>query len=302
MDAIEIFLRVIGAFYVFAGWVATRAALTSRLLDQALGAISCRKPNRIETAQTAWFLVQAHLVLASGLALMLLSDLALWLFLAAAGAQALYLVHLAPRHFDPVDPPEPKGRRQSTNAFVFYAGATAFVMWAWQRGTLLEAAQLPRAVWLAALVFFALHAAWAIRTAKRPLSQPASSWFDGDLPENATDPLERAAKARRIRLLADYQCAPLWALDDRLFGEVHPEDLGLSQALVRDLRAWAAEYTDSFSREPPVMSNWTDAQYEAHARASHPLARRLARERPDLTVYVGNGEGREFPITEVVEA
>src|SRR5688572_31787260 len=158
MDAVEISLRVIGAFYVFAGWVATRAALTSRLLDQALGAISCRKPNRIETAQTAWFLVQAHLVLASGLALMLLSDLALWFFLAAAGGQALYLVYLAPRHFDPVDPPEAKGRRQTTNAFFFYAAATAFVMWASHRGVLLDEAQIPRPVTLAALAVFALHA------------------------------------------------------------------------------------------------------------------------------------------------
>ena len=49
MDATEIFLCAVGAFYVFAGWVATRAALTSRLLDQALGAISGRTPRRIET-------------------------------------------------------------------------------------------------------------------------------------------------------------------------------------------------------------------------------------------------------------
>jgi hypothetical protein len=300
MDATEISLRVIGAFYVFAGWVATRGALTSRLLDQALGALSCRKPSSIETAQTAWFLAQAHLVLASGLALMLLSDLAPWFFLAAAGGQALYLVYLAPRHFDPVDPPEPTGRRQTTNAFFFYAAATAFVMWAWHRGVLVDTARLSPPFGLAALSFFVLHAAWAIRTATRPLSRPATAWSD-DLAPEVTDPQERAAKATRVRLLADYQCGPVWALDDGLYGDIRPEDLGLSDELTRDLWAWADEYTASFGGEP-LMSNWTDAQYEAHARASHPLARRLARERPDLTVYVGNGEGREFPITEVVEA
>jgi len=47
----DIFLRVIGAFYAFGGYVAARAGLMSRFLDQAIAAIAAQKPKPIETAQ-----------------------------------------------------------------------------------------------------------------------------------------------------------------------------------------------------------------------------------------------------------
>ncbi len=57
MDIANIGLRLIGAFYVFAGHVATRAALTSHILDKALGAIGGKGLTRVEIATTAWHLV-----------------------------------------------------------------------------------------------------------------------------------------------------------------------------------------------------------------------------------------------------
>jgi hypothetical protein len=82
-------------------------------------------------------------------ALMLLLDVAAWLFLLAAAGQAVYLFWLAPHWFDPIDPPDPAGRRQTTNAFVIYTAATAFVCWAALTGGLLSLQDVPWP-WLAA--------------------------------------------------------------------------------------------------------------------------------------------------------
>ena len=57
--AADIALRMIGAFYVFAGIVATRAGLTSHFMDRALAAISGEKPKRAETARTVWMIASS---------------------------------------------------------------------------------------------------------------------------------------------------------------------------------------------------------------------------------------------------
>jgi len=138
MDVAAACLIVIGAFYVFAGVYATRAALISLFLDRALTAISGGKPKAVETAQSAWLLTAANIVLAGGAALMLRLDLAVWLFAASLAGQLLYLLVAAPRFFDVEDPPDPKRRRQTTNAAVIYAAATAIVAWAATHGLLVS--------------------------------------------------------------------------------------------------------------------------------------------------------------------
>lgn len=136
LEIADIALRLIGAFYAFAGYVATRAGLTSYFIDRAIAAIALKKPTAAETAQTVWLLGAAMLILAGGVLLMLLLDLAAWAFAASSLAQVAYLFYVAPRYFDVDDPPDPRGRRQSTNAFVVYAAATAFVLWAALTGRL----------------------------------------------------------------------------------------------------------------------------------------------------------------------
>lgn len=140
---LSIVLRLVGAFYAFAGVVATRAAVTSLFLDRALAAIGAKKPPRAETLQFCWLLGSGMLVGAGGLALMLLLDIAAWLFLASALAQAAYIAMLAPRYFDVADPPDARGRRQTVNAFIVYAAATAFVLWALATGRLVNWRELP---------------------------------------------------------------------------------------------------------------------------------------------------------------
>ena len=143
MDAVEIFLRLIGAFYAFAGYVATRAALTSHFLDRAIAAIAVKKPSATEKAQAIWLITAASLVLTGGIALTLLLDLSVWLFVASALGQAVYIGFVAPKFFDVADPPDLKGRRQTTNAFVIYSAATALVIWADFTGRLKSWPEVP---------------------------------------------------------------------------------------------------------------------------------------------------------------
>lgn len=137
MDFTDILLRLVGAFYVFAGVVASRVAVTSHFLDRAISAIGGKPTPRAETLQFYWLLGSAILVLAGGAALMLRIDIAAWAFLASALGQAAYILVLAPRYFDLYDPPDARGRRQTVNAFVVYSAATAFVLWALATGRLL---------------------------------------------------------------------------------------------------------------------------------------------------------------------
>lgn len=173
MDPTAIFLIAIGAFYVFAGIVATRAALLSLFLDRALTAISGNQPTTRETALSAWLLGSANLVLTGGAALMLRLDLALWLFVAALVTQVAYLLVLAPLYFDVDDPPDPKGRRRTINAAVIYAATTALIAWAAHGSHLLDWRDVPSALIAAAVTAVAAHLGYTMWKAATPVAPAA---------------------------------------------------------------------------------------------------------------------------------
>lgn len=290
-DITDVALRLVGAFYVFGGVLAARAGLMSQLLDRAIAGISGRRPTRVENAEAAWLLASAILLLAGGAALMLLLDLAFWLFLTSAAGQLAYLTVIAPRWFDVTDPPDPQGRQGSRNAFVIYLAATAFVTWAYYTERLVDWRDAP---WpLVSLVAAAVlgFGAWTAWAASRPLASPALAQMDeydgiigdADASESvSSDP----SQSQRVKVMADYGCHPLWALDPGLYGNIEPSALGLSPELVHDLDAWAKAYDGSLDRENPGESLWTDTDHRVHGAAGRVLAVRLAQERPDLQVYV----------------
>lgn len=162
-DLVDILLRLVGAFYVFAGTVATRAALTDRFADRVIAAIDGTAPNPVERQKSAWLILSSAVVFAGGVALAAGLDVARWLFVAAAAGQAVYLFALAPWYFDKADAPDPRGRRQTTNAFVVYVAATALVLWAAAMGRLVAIAAAP--TWLLAVAALALvaFAGWIAR-------------------------------------------------------------------------------------------------------------------------------------------
>lgn len=173
MDAVDILLRLLGAFYVFAGYIAARATLTGLLIDRAIAALSAGVPSRAEM-QRAWsMLATSVLVFAGGLALVLALQISVWLFAACLAQQAIYFWVVAPRFLDPHDEPDPQGRRQSLNAFVIYAIATALVLWAHATGRLLtlhEASPIALAVGAAAMATFLAYVGLGARKLPSPPS------------------------------------------------------------------------------------------------------------------------------------
>jgi len=294
-------LRLVGIFYAFAGYAATRAALTSLLIDRAIAAIGGKKPCRIEIAQSLWLLVAATVILIGGVALALLSKASVWLFVVSAAAQALYLYVLAPRFFDVEDPPSPAGRRQSQHAFAVYLVATASVLWAESSGRLLSSEDVAAPLlWIAAAAI-AAHVAyvlWSVIGVSRLSRGRPSPPFDE--PSEVDEPREHGrdpSQSRAIKLVAKPQAHPLWALDDDLYGDFPPEKLGLSPELLRDLAAWADARADPAAIDQSAAGAWTEDERRQHKRRGKALAVRLARERPDLRVYVDDEEHGVIEVT-----
>lgn len=284
MDATKLILSAIGAFYAFAGYVATRAALTSHFIDRAIAAIGGTKAGRTDMLRSYWLLASGVLVLAGGVALAFLLDVAAWLFVAASAGQALYLFYVAPRFLDAEDPPDAAGRRSSTNAFVLYLAATAFVLWALSTGKLLpwqEAGWPVLALFAAAVLVHAGYVMWTLARAPAAAAGGALG-----LADDAPDP----AQSARIKVMADYLTYPLWAMDEGVFGAIDPEALDLSSELVRDLNDWADAFTASIDPDDPARSLWSEAERAAHAAKARPLAVRLKREKPDRIIYVHTDE------------
>lgn len=83
----------------------------------------------------------------------------------------------------------------------------------------------------------------------------------------------------KIKVMADYECWPLWWDGDGLVDNVAPADLGLSDGLTADLCAWAAAYDATLDRDDPAASRFASSEEERsfHARGER-LAARVAEE------------------------
>lgn len=294
IEITDVFLRIIGGFYAFAGFVAMRAAMTSHFLDRAIAAISGGKPSRIETAQATWLMSAAALIFAGGVLLLAGLDVAAWVFLASAIGQAAYIFFIAPRFFDREDPADPQGRRQTTNAFVIFAAATAFVLWASYRGRLTALVQATTIELAAVGAALLLYAGYVIRTLWwKPRAPAFGGWSSADEPEAPSQPLYTST---RVKLMADYGCDPLWALDDGYYGSFAPEELDLTADLTGAINAWAANYETSISMDDPATDLWDEAQHEAHEAEGRKLAARLKQELPDRVIYLHT---RDLGVVEV---
>lgn len=141
MLALDILLQVIGAFYMFAGIVLVRAVMLDRLIGNATAAISAAPEDGRERVRTGYAIVIAVMTYLSGLGLMSLCDLAVYLFVAALLLQGAYLFWLAPRFLDTPEESQSRGRQQSTNAFVIFGAATALATWATSMGRLQPVAE-----------------------------------------------------------------------------------------------------------------------------------------------------------------
>jgi hypothetical protein len=122
-------LRLVGAFYALAAVFALRRCAMDLLLTRALAALraSDSKETRAENGRIALQVLQLLLVGFGGIALMPLLSLALPIFIASAGLHALNVFVLAPRIFDPLDPPDAAGLAQRRRSMLVYLMATLLI-------------------------------------------------------------------------------------------------------------------------------------------------------------------------------
>jgi hypothetical protein len=253
----------IGAFYVFAGVVVLRATATDRVIDQVLAALSDPSAPS-EQIRSRVLGIGAFLTLASGASLMLLSPLAVVVFVANVLWQGGYLLW-AERALPPEDESEARGRRQTQNAFVIYAAATAFVLWLATQG-LLRPWDGPVA-WLAtdvAAMISACVAAWAFINAPRRSRDTGVGSHVTPTDEPSEDPLPV-----RLRLAPEWNCSPLWNADT---GEpVSVYRLGLSFELAGRIEVWDDTWQATYNEADPAAGGFKDeavrAVYLAEGRA-----------------------------------
>lgn len=280
MDLLDLLLRAVGAFYVFAGFVATRAATTSRFLDEAIAALGDGVPSAAETLKYRWHMVASAIVLGGGVALLLLLDVAPGLFALSSAMQAIYLLWVAPRYIDPHDEPDATGRAQTRNAFVVYLLATALVVWAASDGRLASLAATAWPALAAGGLVVLLYGADVLRNSAGR-SKPQQPFVDAE----CDDPSLRAG-SKRIKLMPEPGSYPLWAIDQELYGDIAPPDLGLSDELQRELAALSDEFERFIDPDEPMRLRWTDAEKAAYDIHQRKIAQWLQRELPDRTIYV----------------
>jgi hypothetical protein len=68
---------------------------------------------------------------------------------------------------------------------------------------------------------------------------------------------------KRIKLMADYHCFPLWEAGEGCFGNIDPNDLPISTALIEDLSLWARKYDDTLNEDAPNKSGFENSDLES---------------------------------------
>ena len=230
----------VGAFYAFAGVLVVRKIALESVMDALLEALSDPSAAK-EKARTRALSVGAYLTLASGVALVLLSPLALPLFIANAAWQGGYLFW-ADRALPPEDDDDRRGRQQTKNAFAVYAFATAFVAWlalvgllrAWGSSTASDAV----------IVVVALFVVWA--SIRFPLSGRAAG---NDVVSADAEPLPR-----RLRLSPTWNASPLCDADTGV--PVSVFRLGLPVDLAVKIDEWDDTFQMTYNEEDPASGHF----------------------------------------------
>ena len=61
---------------------------------------------------------------------------------------------------------------------------------------------------------------------------------------------------RTIKLMADYDCWPLWEADPGRAGDIDPNGLPISRSLKDRLVRWASEFDATLDRDDPQQSGF----------------------------------------------
>jgi len=67
---------------------------------------------------------------------------------------------------------------------------------------------------------------------------------------------------KKIKLMPDYHCFPLWRIDDDICCNIDPYSLPVSNMLAEELTNWANEYDKTLNMNDPVNSGFEDTEKE----------------------------------------
>lgn len=239
----------VGAFYVFAGVVVMRSMAMERVMDQVLAALN-DPSDANDQMRVAVLSAGAVLTLASGIALAVLSPLALPLFAANVVVQGGYLLW-ATRAIPPEDASTTKGRAQTRNAFVIYCVATAFVAWLSAQGHLRPWSAGTSALLIdGGIVAAAVLGAWAFIHMPRK-GDGMLRLGDGAVGTPAAD-YAPPAKPTRLRLAPEYCASPLW--DDDTGEPVSVFSLDLPDDLMHRIETWDDIFQGTYNPDDPAAS------------------------------------------------
>ena len=62
--------------------------------------------------------------------------------------------------------------------------------------------------------------------------------------------------SRKIKLMADYFCYPLWWVESGKYGDINPDDLPLSPDTIKSLIKWSDIYNATFNDNYPPDSRF----------------------------------------------
>ena len=77
-----------------------------------------------------------------------------------------------------------------------------------------------------------------------------------------------AIKIRSLKLMADYECSPLWEQTETGTDNIDPDNLPISQGLRDALNAWAEQYDDTLDRDDPRRSGFPNPEAEVTFNAN----------------------------------
>jgi hypothetical protein len=87
---------------------------------------------------------------------------------------------------------------------------------------------------------------------------------------------------RTIKVMADYQCHPLWDMSPGLYGDVDPNMLPISAKLKQQFADWARVFDKTLNMSDPANSGFKSAKAEAAFKAQGiQLAEQLQNELGD---------------------
>lgn len=67
---------------------------------------------------------------------------------------------------------------------------------------------------------------------------------------------------RKIKLMADYQCYPIWETKDRSYSDVDPFQLPISNELATEIAAWGRRYDETLNLDDPATSGFASTELE----------------------------------------